>query len=265
MRICSKCGTECKEEDKICSKCGSELLKFNGENEKPAAENFNSEINDIREIDKKIEEVKENISLREKIKSKGLNATKKKLSKRKLIILGIIALIIIAGIAFMIYESRQSVEKEEYISNLNELKGTALTGCASAEDLCNLTMSVWYDAIWEKNDSETNKYTDGAKDFNEALSNLYSDEEIIVEVSELMVNQEDVSKIMDKLSNPPEEYQTYYNTAMDFYSKYKTFTDLAISPDGSYQSYTDKVHELDTDVMEIYEKFETMVPSSYEK
>ena len=54
-----------------------------------------------------------------------------------------------------------------------------INSAETAESVLNLTHKVWYNAIYEEYDDETNEYTRkpvvGYYDFNEALSNLNKD------------------------------------------------------------------------------------------
>ena len=54
-----------------------------------------------------------------------------------------------------------------------------LTGASEAESAGNLIKQVWYNAIYEEKDDDTDNYTrpEGSfvSDFNEALGNLFAD------------------------------------------------------------------------------------------
>ena len=49
--------------------------------------------------------------------------------------------------------------------------------------------------------------------------------------------------------------------ALELYGQYKSFTNLALDPTGSYETFTDDFSEADDETVELYEKFVTMIPS----
>lgn len=101
---------------------------------------------------------------------------------------------------------------------------TMLDGAAKAENVGNLIKSVWYNAIYEERVTETDKYTmkNGkfADDFNDALSNLFADENFIDIIYEIELNQSEVTGLMKKLKNPPKKYEEAYAMLKAYYDNY---------------------------------------------
>lgn len=226
ISICQKCGAITDIGDKFCSKCG---CPKNGDvdNESsylPPVNNYNVPF-----------------------KSKG--------KKIGIIVSVIIALIgIIIGSIVLINKHNEKV-KEEYKEALIKISLDMLEGAAKAEDCGNLITSVWFDAIYEKYDSETYKYThdkygDYYDDFNDALSSLFSDSDYKYELQKIENNQESVRDQMKKLMDPPEEYEEAYRAVKEFYNKYTKFTNLVLNPEGSYNSFSAKFSELDAEVVD---------------
>ena len=121
-----------------------------------------------------------------------------------------------------------------------------------------MVVAVWNDAIWGDTTQEnTKKYVAGAKDFDAALDNLYEDEEISKKISALYDNQEKVSSLMRKLKNPPEEYQDCYDAATALYQKY---INMATSPTGSYNSYSEDFLKLDKETADEISQFTILLP-----
>ena len=49
--------------------------------------------------------------------------------------------------------------------------------------------------------------------------------------------------------------------ALELYGKYKNFTNLALDPKGSYETFNDDFSEADNETVELYDKFVTMIPA----
>ena len=106
-----------------------------------------------------------------------------------------IALLVVGGATVFgvtQYQKKKAAEEyaqrvEEYSDNLNLATVTMLTGASDAESSANLIKQVWYNAIYEKRDDETDKYTRPkgyfVSDFNDALGNLYADSSFSSKVS----------------------------------------------------------------------------------
>ena len=64
-----------------------------------------------------------------------------------------------------------------------------LDGAIKAENAGNLIKSVWYNTIYEKRDTETDKYTmkncKFVDDFKDVLSNLFADDNFVNSISEI--------------------------------------------------------------------------------
>lgn len=104
----------------------------------------------------------------------------------------------------------------------------------SAEKLLNLTGQVWYNTIYEKSDSVTDKFTKNSSgfesDFNMSLANLSSDKDTVEKIAKIKSGQSEVSDTMKKLQNPPESFKKVYDTLLVLYISYQGFTELAINP-----------------------------------
>lgn len=193
-------------------------------------------------------------------------AVKKRFSKKVLIPAVSIAVVLIVAIAFiLISRSNKAAQRQEYIDNLNSINLAMLYGAAEAEEVCNLTRSVWYNTIYKEKDSATDKYTRTSSgsfndDFNTSLSILLADDEIVSKVSSLKANQEEVSELYKLLSNPTDEFAALYDSIDEMYSYYYNLTKLAISPTGSLTSYSESIREYDNGYIECYNKVELLIP-----
>ena len=65
---------------------------------------------------------------------------------------------------------------------------------------------------------------------------------------------------MRKLKNPPEEYQDCYDAATALYQKYTSFINMATSPTGSYNSYSEDFLKLDKETADEISQFIILLP-----
>lgn len=182
---------------------------------------------------------------------------KKQKKKHKVIIISVvvIALIVVFVSGFGI---SQKVKETEYYSNMEYVSYTMLDGAAKSENAGNLIKSVWYNAICEERDNETDKYTMNkgkfVDDFNDALTNLFADEDFINSISEIELNQSEVTGLMKKLKNPPKKYEEAYAVLKAYYDNYIKMTELVINPTGSLKTFSEDFNTYDSDTVNSFEK-----------
>lgn len=230
--VCEECGSPIKNDEKFCSKCGCPVS------------------------DKK-----------EKLVPQKVEVTKVNLwnnISREKIIIGVISILAVIGIIVGIIVVNKDNEKQlstEYKENLSTITYKMLDGAASAENCGNQIKSVWYNTIYEKDDYKTNKYTKTYgvfnDDFNDSLSKLFSDATFISLTDEIEDNQKEVSNLMKKMKNPPEEWEDAYEELKDYYDDYLTLTNLCINPTGSLNTYSSNFNDADSDVLSGYNKMKT--------
>lgn len=233
---CSECGTILSETDQTCPNCGC-----------PVEE--------------------ECAQTKEKPQEVQISSVKVGNHTKKILIGVIIALIVCAvgGIGFKIYSNQQEKKNyNAYIDNLEKAQELMISGGSDAETLCNLTAQVWSNAIYEKSNSETDKYTkkDGrfVSDFNTALGNLFADADTKSTVTGIEGNQEDVKQLMKKLQDVPDGLDKCYDSLVELNTAYGTLTDLAINPTGNYNSFTSNKSTAVSDFMSAYDKLDTQIP-----
>ena len=184
------------------------------------------------------------------------NLPKKKKHKGIAIAAIILTIVLAIGLfgAFVSNKSSATV----YYDNLETVTYKMLDGAAKTETAGNLIKSVWYNAIYEVRDAETDKYTmkNGkfVDDFNDALSNLFADENFMNSISEIEVNQSNVTDLMKKLRNPPTQYAEAYSVLKNYYENYLQMTKLVINPTGSLQTFSEDFNTYDADTVNSYEK-----------
>lgn len=252
---CPECGNETPANNKNCTKCGFPLEKDQGTQMQP-----------------------DETSGGEKPKGKKKTAI--------IVIVSIIVLIVLGSvIGFNLYQQQQERAAEEaaaqaqaealaaeqaavtayneYISNANQITTMMLIGAAQAEELCNTIRNVWNSAIWKNSKSEWDKDIQKyyASDFNDALAKLFKDKDIQKDTQSLEDNQDNVESVYAKLQTVPDSsLDRLRNSIEDLYDEYIRFTNLAINPTGSYQTYSQDTNEADSDFMTEYKKIKSKIP-----
>jgi hypothetical protein len=238
--VCAECGTALTEEHEMCPSCGCPVERKN------------------------------------EIKPQPVEVAKINMNKKtKKLILGILVFLligIVSGVGYKTY-SDYKIKKEyveaynSYIDNLKMARILMLDGGSKAETLCNLTIDVWGNSIYEKSDSKTDKYTKTSSgygafysDFNDALTALYKDWDTVETVKNIQSNQKSVKDIMKKLQESPEGLDKCYSTVSDLYEKYKTLTDLAVAPSGNYSGFSTNKNDAISGFMTSYDKLDSQIP-----
>ena len=244
--ICEECGAEIPEGAAACPNCGNPVL---------------SDAETTEETPQKVE-----------VTAVNLPKIKKDTKKRIIITVAVIVLAIAALFAGKSIKDKQTADRlaaeaaqrsQEYASTLETASYTMLLGAGSAERACNLIKSVWYNAIFEERDSETDPYTRPygyfVSDFNDALSNLFSDSSFSSLISTIETNQESTASLMKELRNPPEEYVEAYEAAKELYAAYKDLTNLATNPTGNLKTFSDNFASADTEAVNCYEALQMYI------
>lgn len=174
---------------------------------------------------------------------------------KKNMILVIIAMFVIFSVIFVL---NSKIQSNEYYENAKNITITMAEGATNAEKIGNTIISVWGNSIYKRKNETTDKFTmkNGkfVDDFNDALSNLYSDEEFNKTISDIQKNRNDVMKIMRKLKNPPQKYNELYSVIKALYEDYSKFTKFVIDSKGSYNSFSENFNTYDNELAETYEK-----------
>lgn len=160
------------------------------------------------------------------------------------------------------YEEVQKAEAsaDEYQSSYNQLVTDMLNDAALAEQLGNLTIKVWNNAIFQNDDEESDKFTkvngQYVSDFNEALSNLAKDGDFSNNITTLSDNQQQVKESMKKMIEAPEGYENAFKALDEMYNSYIKFTNVVLRGTGSLQSYSDDFNEADNELDQNYHAVE---------
>lgn len=189
----------------------------------------------------------------------NLSAKKNNSSKLvKIIIVAIILAVVILAVGKVVYDK---FARADYINRIEECSYTMIDGASVAEDACNKIVAVWNNAIWNNQDIETDKYTmdEGGffyEDFNDALDNLFEDDDFLNDLKDINDNLEEVNEMMRELQDPPNGCKQIHDAFMDFYDEYYELVNYALDPTGSLETYSDDFSETDEKCAKYFDKLQ---------
>lgn len=171
---CKNCGKEISDKATACPTCGTPINKPENQRCTECGFILSSEDNICQ-----IAAAYPKQWIATKIEIPNVQPTKRESKRKKpLIIVAVILIfaIIASAISFTYYKKQKTIE--DYQSNLSLATSTMLNSAVKAEDAGNLIHDVWYNTIYEKSDSRTNKYTYSSdygfnSDFNTSLNALF--------------------------------------------------------------------------------------------
>lgn len=183
---------------------------------------------------------------------------KEKKNHKKIIIFSIIIAVIVllsAGGLFFFHKHKLDKYKENYEEILDKIVNSA----SITEDCLVLYRRVWYNTIFEEDDSETDKYTKDSSgefydDFNDSLFGLWISEEYKNDINKIKNYNSEIAELFKNLKNPPREMKDAFEDLEELYDVYLSFTEMAIDPSGSLTSFTERYNELDNEIATLYNK-----------
>ena len=189
----------------------------------------------------------------------SISGVKENKKKRKIMVISVIAIVLLVVYAIGVNFVKQAA-LAEYSANMTKAAQTMIDGAAKAEDVGNLVKSVWSNAIYEKRDDKTDKYTmqNGrfVNDFNDALKNLFDDSEQNKIIMEIRDNQNKAANLMKALKNPPKKYDEAYSVLKNLYDNYVKLTNSAANPKGSLKTFSEDFDQYDTDTVNAFENMQ---------
>ena len=184
----------------------------------------------------------------------------KKKGKKKKVIIPIILILVVVAIGIGINVYNQEKNAEEYYNTVEDVGEAMDESSNEIDESQQLLLAVWNNAIWEENDPLTDPYVypNGVqvKDFNEALSNLYSDEEFISDIEIINNSQKKLRKLKVKLENPPKEMKEKNEVILKSVDKYIEISMLVLDPSGNYYEVFQKFNDLYSDLNECFLQIE---------
>ena len=263
---CKNCGKDVSDRAKVCPHCGTQLIDDEVTQPQPIiCEECGAEIPQGADSCPNCGcpvpvDGEENTEAPQKVELTSVKIPKLDQRKKKIVVGSIIGVIVlIAVISLIISQMRQATAAQlsaDYSENISTVSAAILSSAIQTEEAGNLIHDVWYNCIFEENDPETNEYTrpNGyyLDDFNDALANLFSDETFSQQLSSIKNDQETVTDLMRKMSDPPEEFEDAYEALRELFDAYTEFTNLVINPSGNLQTFTSNFNDADSALLNCY-------------
>lgn len=207
----------------------------------------------------------------------------KKRNNKKIIILIAIILVLISIsviIGLLVHKTNEKKKVELYKSNISEITTMINKNSSLVKSCGTLIHNVWNNAIQEKFDDTTDKYTvknpspgEGSSfeevwnwideehfyDYNTALQNLFSAEEFTGEINKIGTEQKKIEEKIKELKNPPTQLEEEYETVKDYYETYLSFTTMVTDVSGSLQTWSNNYNDTESDLLNCYKKVQTYV------
>lgn len=193
--------------------------------------------------------------------------------KSKILKYSIIAVVIVVALVSTIL-GINAHKKKKYKDEAKDIMISILNSASDCEELANLTGKVWYNAIYEKSDATTNKYTiksyyynstktyysdsEFVDDFNTALLSLFVDKKTSIESIENKSKK--IDEIMAKLDKYPKSLENIHNALFEYYYNYQELVEIATNPTGSYTEFSKNRNEVINNVTNSYKRLKTMLP-----
>ena len=190
--------------------------------------------------------------------------------KKKLIINIIFVLIIIAGVAYFLWDKAVEEQKaqEQELAHQKEMSETL--GLIETSTTSSALLAATYQEYWGTIIDRTISFSTLSKglnieesilsDMTPALKKGYTRDGMGLEQGEfdiaismvrlakeedtnlVLANQESITKAMSDLKNPPENFKDNYDSLLEVYEVYDTFVSLSTSPSGSYIEYSKSIN-----------------------
>jgi len=228
---CPNCNKEVSDKAKVCVECGHQLI-----------DNVNIEKMAICPECGAVTEGMENVCSN---CGYPLNTVEIKTDEKKpksifkkiwFWVLAVFLVLIISAVSYLFNYARAEIYYTDFTTAVNEI----MVVSAEVETVGNQICAVWNNAIFDPHNKETEKFTGNAKDFNEALVNLFADEEFSGKISAIIEKNNTIDTYLVELKNPPHQFDDVFEEFKDLYHNYSEYMNLVLSCKGSYNTYTEE-------------------------
>ncbi len=241
---CPNCNKEISDKAKVCVGCLHQLVDVNTEKKMMNCPECGVMIDGLTDVCTNCGYPLNTLEIETGEKQKP-----KSVFKKKRFWFSVICFVLLMSIVLI---ASNNTRTENYTIEICTAVDEIMAVSADVENVGNQICSVWNNAIWDKDSENTAKYTSTAKDFNEALSNLFSDEEFISKITTIRKKQNEIDTYLGKLKNPPEKLEDAYDEFKELYYAYSDYADFVILCKGSYNTYTDDLAKKSSALMESY-------------
>jgi|GEM_PF-6981180 len=162
----------------------------------------------------------------------------------------VVSVVVALGISFLGFKFCQNMERRnasrEFSSLVGAVSGKLITLALRSEDVVNDINKEWRDAIF----SEYKK-----RDFNEAIAEVRMKRSS--EISSIKELSESIAIDIKKM-NPPEGKEKDFQRLKELYLLFNKFADMAVSPSGSLQTYSQQNSALTVEIKSAIRELELM-------
>lgn len=242
---CPNCNKEISDKAKVCIGCGHQLVDaVNTEKRTINCPECGVVTDSLTDICSNCGYPLNSLEMKADEKQKS-----KSIFKKKWFWISAICFVFLISVILLVSNNTRT---ENYNVEICTAVDEIMAVSAEVETIGNQICSVWNNAIFDKDNENTAKYTSTAKDFNEALSNLFADEEFIGKINSVRDKQSEIDAYFGKLKNPPHKFDDAYDEFKELYYAYSDYADFVISCKGSYNTYTEDLSKKSSALMENY-------------
>lgn len=230
---CPECGKEISDKAASCPNCGCPISKDNDSG-------CNSDKAKTPIISDKINADKPSI------KNFFSNPRNK-----KFFILGIIivVLIIVLSVININNQNKKNNQNEIFKADFTSIENIMELSQMDIEDVYSQMSTSWYNAI------------DDGLDFNSRIKNTYNTPDVQMKITRIKKSQDAIQKIIQDLKNAPNEYSKAYNALLTLNESFAKYSDFAVSPTGSYQTYTQGFNSAKSDFNSKLSAYKAVAPN----
>lgn len=177
--------------------------------------------------------------------------------KKTISILLIALLIAIISVSF---SGCRFIEKHEYKDAVVNTVTIMNENAATLDECGLLLLNVWHNAIYQERNNTTDKYTlENGKfvnDFNDALDNLYLDDEFINKLNTINDTQKELRKLRIKVEEPPKGAKKFNEPLLGMMDNYIKYSNIILNVQGSYNDVCAQINKCNNDFGEYASQFE---------
>lgn len=175
------------------------------------------------------------------------NETTKKVGKRGALISGIVMIVcfLFGALSQAGYSQIAAKHNEQFANYASKYESLYLKVATKAEDVGNNEQKEWSDAIDNSDDVDD-------FDPDEAISKSMADN--IDDIEEINSDMRTMKKYVKGMKDNETETHSF-NKYKKSYTELKKFTNLVVSPSGSYNSFTEDFNDYDTSTANAYKDF----------
>ncbi|MFA1820599.1 hypothetical protein ACDX78_10510 [Virgibacillus oceani] len=191
----------------------------------------------------------------------------------------ILFVLLLAGL--LIGCNSQAEQIAEYKEELQNVADEMLVNAAAAEDILSQYDIVWNHTIKSggaipveemanvtgleesvvRGYFQVNNIDNIPDDFSNNIHSLNAYYDASGDLGEIEEAAEQISNKINELNDPPDGYENVYDEVLDMYLYTDEYVEIAFNPDGSLQSFNEKVNQLSSEITSKYKRIEAIMPN----